>query len=395
MGNRRSLVKKFSHSLFPAVALTLVSISIFTPVLRVVIDLFDDDYSQHYEMALRLSSGEIQHLPHFLYHTLLVALTKLSATRDDALLVLSVGFRVLLGLVIFFVLSAQVSRNFPSIWRAVIVILFLLISPLYFQVESPYLIGYLSHLVYHSPTQNLMLLFVIPVSLLAMRAVVRKPFSSLNQRVFFTALSASLVMLMTLSKPSYLIALLPALGLAVLYRLVRRLPVDWWLLSFGLGLPSIFMLAFQYVVAYGDPENTSLQMGLLAFFRAHGLQVWDVVARHLVSIIFPLSAYLLHAKHAAKDDYLNFSWLVFGVSLIWSSFFHESGSRLMHGNFVWTAHAALFVLMFSTILFLLKHYAARAYKLGLSGVVSLVAFELHVLWGIRLYLAMFAIPPQV
>jgi len=78
-----------------------------------------------------------------------------------------------------------------------------------------------------------------------------------------------------------------------------------------------------------------------------------------VSIAFPLIVYALHFRCARKDNYLNMSWLVFGVSCVWSYFFYEDGQRIGHGNFVWTAYIALFVLMFSSILFLIKHYSKR------------------------------------
>ncbi len=383
--------------------LTLVSLMlalavIFAPVFAVTILEFGRDYYGHYKIAQRIQNGEALNTPHVFYHVLFIGLRSIFPLRVSLthwLLVTS--FRALLGVLLFTILKAQLSERLAFGWSGVVIVLFLLSAPLYMQPDPldaligrnqlVVKLGYLNYLVYHNPTQNLMMIFVVPVSLFALRAVAPQPYRNGNQRAFLTALSALLLTLMTLSKPSYLIALLPALGLAVLYRLVRRLPVDWWLLIFGLGLPAVLMLALQYVVAYGDPDRASVQIGVLTVFRGYGLQVWDVVLRHLLSLIFPLVAYLLHLKHALKDDYLNFSWLVFGASLIWSSFVHEGGARLLHGNFVWTAYAALFVLMFSSILFLLKHYAARAYKLTPGAVATLIAFGLHVISGVSLYFA--------
>lgn len=348
------------------------------------------DYEVHYFIAIAIEENIPVFVPHILYHVLIIGFKNFFPVLEpyQISILLMVSIKALLGITLLMALRANLpkpTRQFPLIALTLAILIF---TPVHLSYDAAFLlIGYLNYTIYHNPTQNLMMIFVVPVSLFALRAVVAQPYRNGNQRVFLTALSALLLTLMTLSKPSYLIALLPALGLAVLYRLVRRLPVDWRLLIFGLGLPAVLMLALQYIVAYGDPDRASVQIGVLTFFRAHDLQGRDVLLRHLLSLVFPLVAYLLHLKYALKDDYLNFSWLVFGVSLIWSSFFYEGGARLLHGNFVWTAYAALFVLMFSTILFLLKHYAARAYKLTPGAVATLIAFGLHVISGVRLYFA--------
>lgn len=390
-----------SRRTLSAAWLALALVAIFAPIFYGVahsnIHFFRADYLSHYKIALRIQNGEALGVPHIFYHILIIGLKSLLPSESPSQLsaLLMIGFRALLGVWLFLILRAQLSARLSSWWIGVMVVLFLLTAPLYLWRDAidtsgnidfiRHFTGYLNPLVYHNPTQNLMLIFVVPVSLIALRAVVPQPFQNARQRFILTALSAVLVMLMSLSKPSYSIALFPALGLVVLYRVVRRLPVDWWLLVVGLGLPFLFVLVLQYAVAYADPQRAAIQMGGLVFFRTQGFQVWEVALKCVLSVFFPLVAHLLHAKHALKDDYLNISWLVFGVSLIWSYFFYESGSRLSHGNFVWSAYAALFVLMFSTLLFLLKHYTARSAKRTLGTLLTVIAFGLQIVAGLYAY----------
>ncbi|MFQ3535427.1 MAG: hypothetical protein SNJ58_06080 [Aggregatilineales bacterium] len=383
-----------------AVWLVIALIVIFTPVFYSVMlgpFFFNGDHFSHAEAAIRLQDSQMLGVPHVLYHVLFMTLYNIFPFVDLTRLstFLMVALRAMLGLIIFLLLRAQLSGQLSDLWIGGLVILFLLTySPIFLWhnqahgVTEFFLhhISHLNHLVYHNPTQNLLLIFVVPAQLVALGAIVPQPFRSANQRIFVTLLAAALVMLMSLSKPSYSIALLPALGLAALYRTMRRLPVDWSLLILGLGVPFLLILALQYVVAYADPERAGVGIGWLVFFRSRGFREWEVGLKLILSVLFPLVAYLLHARHVIKDDLLNFSWLVFGVSLIWTYFFYEDGKRLTHGNFAWSGYAALFGLMFSTILFLLRHYTTQAFVRTPRAILTASAFALHLVAGIYTYL---------
>jgi len=175
-------------------------------------------------------------------------------------------FRVIAGvfLYVFIRLSTMLSDKIAML----IVIVFLTVIPVYLLPELPFNIGYLNYATYHNPTQILLSAFAVPASLIALRAVIPQPFKSLNRRVFFTLLSTLLILAMSLSKPSYTIALLPSVSLLAVYRLARRLPVDWSLLVFGVILPQAFTLILQYLVAYGDLQSAvKVKVGFLVFFQ--------------------------------------------------------------------------------------------------------------------------------
>jgi len=219
--------------------------------------------------------------------------------------VLAAIFRVITGAFVYVYIKSSTLLDHKR--SAIVTILFLLAVPIY--ILEPYNVGYVHYAIYHSPTQILLYVLILPVSLISLRAIVPQPFGSLNQRVFFVMLSALTVLAMSLSKPSYTIALLPSVGLLAMYRLVRRLPIDWSLLIFGVILPQVLILGLQYVVAYGDPSRASVQVGFLQPLRFYGVSVelLEVLPGFILSIIFPLTVYAFYYDEARKDNYFNLS----------------------------------------------------------------------------------------
>lgn len=345
------------------------------------------DYAAHYEIAAVLERGELT-TPHFLYHVLVILLKKVLGLDNSEIIsaTLATFFRVLLGLVLFILIKLETLDKAPERLTLLFIVLLLLTAPIYLQVTKiipPVFFGFINYLPYHNPTQNLMLVFVAPVSLIALRIIFPRPYKTLKRKILVAGLSILLVVLLSLSKPSYSIAILPALGFMVLYRLIRHLSVDWFLLIFGFGLPLMSVLGLQYGATYSGSQNASIEFGWLVVFREHWkIQETEVFAGLILSAAFPLLAYLLHFKTALKDRFLNFSWLVFGVSLVWSYFFYEGGDRIWHGNFIWSAYAALFVLMFSTGLFLLKHYIVEKAPISWRTDLSALVFVAHLISGL-------------
>lgn len=327
------------------------------------------DYPWHYAIATEIRDSQFPAVPHILYHLLITMLADaLALSQAQASVALVVFFRVLTGVFLYIYFQASAGLSYKT--SAIITFIFLLTVPIY--LLEPYNIAYINYTIYHNPTQILLHTFVVPVSLVALRALVPQPFKNLNRRVFFTMLSALLVTTMLLSKPTYTIALLPGVILFAAYRSMKRLPIDRPLLVFGFVLPQVLMLGLQYLVTYGDPQRASVRIGFLQSLRYYGIEVglMDVLPSVVISIVFPLAVYLLYYKEAFKDDYFNLSWLTFGISFVWSFFFYEDGPRLNHGNFVMTASSTLFVLTFSAILFLVKHHARRLQAESLRAIMN-------------------------
>ncbi|MCS6872620.1 MAG: hypothetical protein NZ571_14320 [Anaerolineae bacterium] len=364
--------------------LAFIIAATFIPVFHSFYDTNDLDYMHHHGFAKAIEGGEQLKIPHVLYHTVLIIVQNILGAQDTKQIstILLTIFRVLVGCSLLIAIKLQTPGQLTNALTVVAVALLLWTAPIYLWFNPPIFLGYINYLPYHNPTQNLMLIFVVPTSLIALRAIAPQPFKSVNQRVFFTLLSVLVVLLLSMSKPNYSIALLPALGLIVLYRFLRRLPIDWSLLIFGIGAPISLMLAVQYIVTYTDTQRASVGIGWLEFFRYYRTEDSEVFAKLALSAIFPVVVYGLHLRQVQRNDYLNLAWLVFGAGLVWSYLFYEQGERLSAGNFVWSAYAALFVLMFSTLLFLIKQYATKPFRLSWRLGLSIAAFLLHVCFGV-------------
>ena len=236
---------------------------------------------------------------------------------------------------------------------------------------------------------------------MARRIVDGSRYHDLNHRIYVVLLSACLISLATMAKPSYTIALIPGVCLFVIYRMSKRQSVDWPLLILGTFLPGMILLGLQYLVNYGNGGD-GIQLGILVFARLW-MPVWQIPIRLLLSLAFPLCVYLLYFAEARKYTYLNISWLIFFVGMLYMYFFNVSGWRFDHGVFSWTGHSVIFALMYASVQFLVERYAMERRRMLEDGNTSrqlfsirfiLVAatFGLHVIAGIAYFFRFQSLP---
>ena len=109
------------------------------------------------------------------------------------------------------------------------------------------MLGYFNPIVYHNPTMMAVRTFALPVSLLAVGVFQARSSSNLNYRTYQVMLCAVLVVLTTLTKPSYTLALIPGCCLFAILRLLMRRKVNFPLLVFGICLPGIIMLGMSCI----------------------------------------------------------------------------------------------------------------------------------------------------
>jgi hypothetical protein len=375
------------------VLLIIVSLIVIPPIWHV--SHVQSDFSVHGRIALRLEEeGFPGDIPHFLYHLLIVAMSKVLPShwileRTTLPVVLSL---LALALLVYELLWRRV-RDTP--WQALalpLTVAFFLLEPVIINGEPPYWLGYIHVNIYHNPTYILMKIFALPVSLYALQAIAPSASFGKRHRVFPIGMSAALVILMSLTKPSYTIVLLPALIVAAAFQSLRRQRMDWWLLGLGIIGPAVVLLAIQYFIAYGSGDDTGIAFGLLHVIglweQMFGISRYELPLQVVLSILFPLVVYVLHLRQAILDPYLNLSWLAFlGGSFVLLGFY-ETGLRASDGNFGWTAYIALFILMFASVRFIIdqyRHVGIVELREHIPWPLVLVAFVfgLHVLSGIR------------
>ncbi|MCY3831920.1 MAG: hypothetical protein OXG85_02815 [Chloroflexi bacterium] len=277
-----------------------------------------------------------------------------------------------------------------------------LMAPIYFFADNRYMTGYVNSMVWHSPTYHALRLFIVPVSLLALRAVDGSAHRDRAERAFWTLLTAGLLSLATFAKPSYTIALLPGCCLFALCRVWIRQPVDWSMLLLGIVLPGAVMLGLQYLVNFGNGDD-GIQFGVILSARFHVESTWQIPFRIILSLAFPLSVYLLYFSESRKHTYLNLSWLICMLGLFFMYFFNVTGWRSNHAVFNWTAYSAAFALMYASTQFLMEKYSAARRRpiqvteamrrpVSLRPILVATMFGLHVGCGIVYYFQFLSYP---
>jgi hypothetical protein len=165
-----------------------------------------------------------------------------------------------------------------------------------------------------------------------------------------------------LAKPSFLLAYIPALALIALVRLILRKPCDWPALIVGLFLPAALCLAWQVYFVYYTPffddgtGHGSANNGIAWMpFKLMGTDPAPLmVVRYLGITLFAAATVAAYFRRAVRDAQMLPALVTGGLGLVISTCLVESGPRMPHGNFLWTAQLVLVVVMAATLRFLVQ-----------------------------------------
>ena len=380
-------------------------------------------YVYHVQFALSMAETDKLSGPHFLYQIFVIAASDLfypnggipaleNFLRGGYLISVSVTL-VLFSLL--YVLFRQVIKRFGvwySVLSALMAMFFMMgsaVNVLFFLDKHAYL-GYLPLNVYNSPTYTLLKLFTVPLFLMASKTFTP---SNINNAwlVFGSALFS---ILSTLSKPSFTVIILPAVGLMVIYKMLNKEYVNWFLFLFGIVLPSTIVLGWQYYISYGTAwQNVDRVLGQVEIsptriaFAPFGQFIrWNVplsllLPKLLLSILFPLAVYFAYWKITRKDLLFNLGWLIFLFGCLSTYFFVEIflegksvGKILYGGNFTWSGLIGVYILFFAAALFWLKQTLgclpvekSDKWRFG----VTVFTLALHVVFGMIWYFDQFRV----
>ena len=213
-------------------------------------------------------------------------------------------------------------------------------------IDDRFYYGYIGINVWHGPTALVAKPFAVMAFLCSLWIFAGdRPGSRLRDAL----LIGLIVFLSALAKPSYLMALIPAVMLLTLWQVIARKSVRWSLVA-ALVVPAVMMLAWQYSVAGAMPGGRSGMA--FAPLSAMGKLSEDLPIKFLASIIFPAGCYLMFFREAVRSLRLNLAWLIFFVGAGFTYLLVETKNPA-HGNFSWSAQLALFVLFVESSFFLL------------------------------------------
>jgi len=237
--------------------------------------------------------------------------------------------------------------------------------------------GYIGIDTYHNPTILLLKPFAILQLFYSAEALQGKvaDWKSIFVTVLVSAVAA-------FAKPNYLICLLPALGILALISIWKKHPIDWKRLLIGIVLPSMAILAWQFFLTYGSDGGSSIILAPFGVMQGYSSYLPE---KFILSIVFPTIVTAIYWKEAIKDTRMQLGWIGFGLGVIFTYFFAESGVRFHDGNFTWSGEIALFILFVCCILFLSErelHLKSRV-----SRWLILSSGFLHVIFGYGYYLA--------
>lgn len=375
------------------IAITLFTVIAFGPIALIYSDAHGD-WDWHINKAFEIkSTGSLEGLPHFLYHATVIGTSELFPGLSQRMQggIPVVIFAIGLALSVYWLLRHTLREvgNNSEYLPVMLTMVLTTIEPILITGTN---ISYLFPTVYHSPTQIILRFWVLPVTLLALRALNPHPYRSSRRQVMFVVFAVILMILMTLTKPNYTLSLLPALGLIGLYRIIRRQPLDWPLLL-GLGVTGTVLLGLQFISTYNAPDESRIMFGVFRFMTLWAPPLF-VVLQFFASIAFPLYVAIAFRAQAKKDPLLNLTWVIFLISAVFAYFVHETRPRLYHGNFTWGAYVSLFVLFVASILFLIREHPRildikglpSLRVLGAKSTIALILLTLHIISAIYYWL---------
>jgi hypothetical protein len=217
--------------------------------------------------------------------------------------------------------------------------------------RDPWLFGYFPPNQYHNPTTLLSKPFALALFALGAAALSGAPAGRLWGWL-------ALVILSGIVKPSFLLAFLPAVGLLALWRWrVAR----WRLLIGGLFVPSVLLLLGQYALRYvvqGDDGVSVIFAPLMVIGLYTSTGAISLIARLLLSVLFPLAVLAAFPKEAARDVRMPLAWLTCAIGIAPGYLLAEGGGKASAGDFLWSGQLAVFVLFAVSAAFLVARLGA-------------------------------------
>jgi hypothetical protein len=260
----------------------------------------------------------------------------------------------------------------------------LIVAPIFILsiFDGRYYFGYLSPTIYNIPTQSLLKLMTIAVFVfspcLAARLVPTKNL----------VLMSLLVVLNGLSKPNFLIIMLPALVVLSIWRVWRRQELNFSPVL-CMACAAILVLSWQYYFKFINPDGRIYESSitLTAPFEVWNHLTGFVSLKFILSVVFPLCVLLFYWESVVVEVEMQYAWLIYIFGAFFSAFVAETGMYRYAGNFIWSGEIGVFVLFVASVrfVFLLPMNCKKCFKYRLS----VLLFAMHVLCGVIYYVRSF------
>lgn len=203
----------------------------------------------------------------------------------------------------------------------------------------------------HNPTHIMVRFMAFPCFIfyaVIMDRIGKKSVSWLSTRRLVSL--SFLVLLATLSKPSFVQMFFPAIFILSIFKLIKYKktairPIVTIAMTF---IPVVLLVGLQTWVSFYRSGGGGSGIAI-AFLKTWKYFSPNYVVSITITILFPLIVFLwsLHARKVTTADVL--SWTMYVVSMAQSALLIETGARMWHGNFAWASNLALFFIWFTSI----------------------------------------------
>lgn len=363
----------------------ILMVVLFLPILQLAVT-DSADYLDHIRDArLWAEAGmglDTAIRPHFFYHLLVIGVHAVlpGISWTDAALVVGVTLYALLGVAIYaLVRPVFSSTSVKAIVSSVaITVCLMLITPITLLTwgEQNLYFGYIAIHAYHNPTQIPLKLFALLFFLYVVHI-----FSDKRPAIATIVITFLLGIASALSKPSYAICIIPAVGLFTLYYLVRRKSIQWRLLIIGFALPLGLVLVWQFFFHRSSEGG----FGFDPFRVMEHYSPGTLPIKFVMSILFPAAVTLLYWRKVRDDQSLLLAWLAFAFGVGYTYLLTEP-SNWTSGNFLWSGQITLLILFIVATVCFLRQVVLQPFR-GWSwrGYVCAALFVLHVVSGLLWY----------
>jgi hypothetical protein len=384
--------------------LLLVCLLITASFWRVSGQIYNPDFLGYVWLLEEWQETGFLPRPHLLYpFSVIVVNGFLPGNRLElASRLVAVLYSVLHVAVLYVVFWRRLSPTNPTArwrWAVIFSLSLFVVTPLTFTINwDNWVLGYMA-MTHNGPPMIVLRPFLIPAFLLTLTL-----FQDDSQRIGRQnlLLLAAFSIIASMTKPNYLLAMLPTVGLFALFRLVRRQSLKWADTIWGIFIPSVIILAVQYVMVYvtdiATLENQSpSQLAIMPFevFRLHAEVTNPFSDRFLflkfvASLLFPLVVYVAYFQKARRSLMFNVAWVFFLINAFFNYMVVETGDTIRQ----WNGQIGFTVFFAVATLFLIQENRDDlTQRLSASGSVrlyiALLVFTLHVSIGMMWYVAHF------
>ena len=370
-------------------ALVVIAWLIFgTLVGQMINHLPSSDYFNEFQIARNIMVANRFATAHVLYETLLIALSKLLPfPLETAGTITATAFYVFAALVIYAMIRSVVGGQSWQVMgiAAGLAVGLLLAAPIILATVAQKNLyrGYVALNVTHNPT----IVTLKPLALLLFAFTVGVLDQSIAHSKRNIAIGVMLIALSLLALPNLILVLLPALLILIAYFYYRHDTADLRTLLIVLVIPMGLGLVIFYAITHFliDPQG-GVQIAPLLTLQNTDRSFLTLAIKFLLSILFPLTVYVLYWREGRRAFALNLAWIMFLIGAAQMYFLAETGRQALEGNFWWSAQIGLFLLFVVSTLFWLIYFRHQP---RWRGWLCLAILALHIISGVIVYAAQF------